>query len=82
MIIKDRITTEEVVKLGAQANFSSHISLSRVGNYEIYISSTGVGNASVSVFVDAWHTRIYGSHPNLFCFLFCLLSSCLLFCLA
>ena len=37
MIIKDRITTEEVVKLGALANFSSHISLSRAGNYEIYI---------------------------------------------
>ena len=84
MIIKDSITTEEVFKLGAKANFSGHISLSQVGNYEIYISSTGTGNASVSVFVDAW----LGRRHNLFCtclffslfsFIFCY--SVLLICL-
>ena len=66
MDIKDKNTTD-VFKFSAHANFSDQISMWQVGNYEIYISSSGIGNASVSVYLDAWHTRAYGE--RVICFI-------------
>ena len=68
MNIEDKITTEEVFKLGTQANFSGQISLPQGENYEIYISSTGIGNASVSIFLDRSHIRVFGERHNLYRF--------------